>query len=116
MTEVSRVPEKVIRGHKIAVLYSPGYGAGWSTWQHDNDRANFVLFDRRLVEAKENGCDAKYVQTLLNDIFGNDIYISIRGWDNVKIKWLLIGTQFRIEEHDGAESIMLLEHTRIHTA
>ena len=29
--------EKVIRDGKVAVLYSPGYGAGWSTWCYNDD-------------------------------------------------------------------------------
>jgi hypothetical protein len=30
--------EKVIRDGKVAVLYSPGYGAGWYSWNRDQVR------------------------------------------------------------------------------
>ena len=32
---------------QVAVLYSPGYGAGWSTW---NDFSGCLIFDSRIVE------------------------------------------------------------------
>ena len=33
--------EKLERDGKVAILYSPGYGAGWSTWNDDNDGEYF---------------------------------------------------------------------------
>lgn len=27
--------DKVIRDGMVAVIYSPGYGAGWSSWNRD---------------------------------------------------------------------------------
>lgn len=35
---------------KIAVLISPGYGSGWSTWAPDED-VEALLFDARIVKA-----------------------------------------------------------------
>lgn len=35
---------------KVAVLISPGYGAGWSTWASDED-VEFFLFDATMVKA-----------------------------------------------------------------
>ena len=32
-------------GTKVAVLVSPGYGAGWSTWNDDT-----LAYDKRVVE------------------------------------------------------------------
>ena len=48
---------KVIRGGKVAVLYSPGYGAGWSTW--GSEHKEILLFHPRLVEAVEKGEHSK---------------------------------------------------------
>jgi hypothetical protein len=39
--------EKLKRDGKVAVMYSPGFGAGWSTW---NDHEGLV-FDREIAEA-----------------------------------------------------------------
>jgi acetyl-CoA acetyltransferase len=38
--------EKVIRDGKVAILYSPGFGAGWSTW---NSYSNEMIFDPDIV-------------------------------------------------------------------
>ena len=35
---------------QVAVLISPGFGAGWSTWAHDGE-GQALLFDSRLVDA-----------------------------------------------------------------
>lgn len=40
--------EKLERDGTVAVLYSLGYGAGWSTWAHGHEEG--FLFDRELVE------------------------------------------------------------------
>jgi len=36
---------KYIRDGKVAVLYSPGFGAGWSTWNDDEYRMSQPNFD-----------------------------------------------------------------------
>ena len=43
---------KVIRNGKVAVLYSPGYGAGWSAWIDDGYK-EILLFRHRIVELVE---------------------------------------------------------------
>ena len=46
--------EKHIVDGKVAILYSPGFGAGWSTWASgDTDKA--MAMDRDLVLAFLNG-------------------------------------------------------------
>ena len=42
---------KLKRDGKVAVIYSPGFGAGWSTWADGNAEA--VLFDPELAEMLE---------------------------------------------------------------
>jgi hypothetical protein len=42
--------DKVIRDGKVAVLYSPGYGAGWYSW-HDNEE---LLYDPVIVDMVES--------------------------------------------------------------
>lgn len=93
--------EKVIRDGKVAVLYSPGFGAGWFTWNtehpdlmYDPEVVRMVQEDRRK-EIQEH-CDQKYGE--------NEIYCG--GADDLEIRWLPMGTQFRINEYDGSESII----------
>lgn len=40
--------KKLIRDGKVAVLVSPGFGAGWSTWNGDDEDA---IFNKRLALA-----------------------------------------------------------------
>jgi len=98
-------PDKVIRDGMVAVLYSPGYGAGWSTWAHNDDIAKFITFDRRLVAAAERNAAGDEVEELLSDIFGPDTYVGTGGWDQIKIAWVEKGQRFHITEYDGSESI-----------
>jgi hypothetical protein len=85
---------------RVAVLISPGFGAGWSTWASDNAEA--MLFDSRLV-------DAILSQTPLEDFcalcasLGYDSYMG--GAGDLCVIWLDQGTRFVVEEYDGSESI-----------
>lgn len=98
---MTREPEKVIRDGKVAVLISPGFGAGWSTWA-GSDCAALCLFDRRFVEAAEAGVtDIKEIAEAVCE----DEHIYCGGWCDVRIKWLPVGTAFTVEEYDGSESL-----------
>jgi len=94
---------KVIRDGKVAVLYSPGFGAGWSTWAYGRDVSNdFMLFDPTLVGMVERGASAEEIETYVTDIYP-DTYCG--GADDLTIEWLPVGTAFRVHEYDGSESI-----------
>jgi hypothetical protein len=99
-------PEKLIRDGLVAVLYSPGYGAGWATWC-DDELAEFVTYDRRLVELAEREASDQEVKDLLSSLLGSDVHIYTGGWDQIEIDWIPEGTNFRINEYDGYESIEL---------
>jgi hypothetical protein len=91
---------KVIRDGKVAVLYSPGFGAGWYSW---NNGFQQCLFEPRIVEAIEAGYDVAQLERLAYDLFGDDFYTG--GAKKLIIKWLPEGTAFRVHEYDGSESI-----------
>ena len=40
---------KEIRDGKVAVLYSPSFGAGWSTWNSIRDGGDALMFDPSIV-------------------------------------------------------------------
>lgn len=97
--------ERVVRDGKVAVLYSPGYGAGWSTWA-DFELAQKLIFDPEIVAWVENGKEGEYpdLETkygVLMDGFHDG------GSIDLKIRWVPIGTKFRIHEYDGSESVIL---------
>ena len=94
--------EKYQRDGKVAVLISPGFGAGWSTW---NYRYPEILFDPQVVDLVLNYkgsdlvpriemvCETKYPE----GYFG--------GAEDLQVRWLDPGERFLINEYDGSESL-----------
>lgn len=105
MENTKHVPQKVIREGKVAVLISPGYGAGWSSWATAEQR-EMLLFDRLFVEAAEAGVE--YIDPLLLEIFGED-YPYSGGWRSITIHWVPVGERFYVHEYDGSESLRYYE-------
>lgn len=95
--------KKEIRDGKVAVLYSPGFGAGWSTWA--SEHSAFMLFDPGLVEAVERKDFT--AAAALAKAHSDEIYTG--GAEDLQIKWLPEGTVFRVDEYDGSESIVTTE-------
>jgi len=95
---------KVIRDGKVAVLVSPGYGAGWSTWAYagDEDNRDFMLFDPTLVAMVERGDSVEAIESYVTAIHPHTY---CGGADDLTIEWLPVGTAFRIHEYDGSESL-----------
>jgi len=94
--------EKVIRDGRVAVLYSPDYGAGWYTWNTEHPD---MMFDPTVVNyVLEGKVDQIKAYAALK---WPDAYIG--GLDDLKIEWLPEGTAFRINEYDGNESIEVKE-------
>ena len=42
--------EKYIKDGKVAVAYSPGYGAGWSTWESNNALKDTMVFHPDIIK------------------------------------------------------------------
>ena len=86
---------KLICGGLVAVIVSPTYGAGWSTW---GDSASCL--------------DGELAQAIL-DKSPNISDIAATNWpdqyqgglETSQVKWVLEGTRFEIREYDGAESL-----------
>ena len=98
--------EKVIRNGQVAVLYSPGFGAGWYSWNEKKE----LLFHPKLVEMVENNKQKEITEEFCKDLLNTDDYICVLGAGNLQIKWLNEGTLFEIDEYDGSESIRTLEN------
>jgi hypothetical protein len=95
--------DRVVRDGMVAVLYSPGFGAGWSTWAGSEFREHY-LFDPEVVAWVENG----KVDSLPDlEVKYGDRYFYDGGADDLEIRWVPIGTRFRIHEYDGSESVVL---------
>jgi len=102
--------EKVIRDGKVAVLYSPGYGAGWTTWVWDLKLHEVMLFHPLIVEKVESGKEYDIDSDWLAENFGEDFRnVYCGGANQLEIEWLPEGIAFRIEENDGFETIITIE-------
>lgn len=100
---------------EIAVLISPGYGAGWSTWNYSE-----LCYDKRVVEFwMEHADDEEYLCKLAkvnyDDAFRKEIDKMFESWgyrevyyggfNQIQIVWMRKGSVFRVAEYDGAEHI-----------
>ena len=94
--------KKVIRNNQVAVLISPGYGAGWYSWHAEHEE---LLYHPKLVEMVEqkraNEIDTDWIESNLGI---KNVYCG--GARSLQIHWLTVGTEFIIDEYDGFESII----------
>ena len=95
---------RVIENGQVAVLVSPGYGAGGYTW-HDNEN---LLFDPVIVEMVRNDRKDEIESYVARAYPDEGIYCG--GAEQLQIEWVPIGSEFRVDEYDGAESIVFAEH------
>jgi hypothetical protein len=99
---------RVIRDGRVAVLSSPGFGAGWYTSHY----YEALVFDPSIVQWLENNERDKIKNYMT--LKYPDVYLG--GLDNLKITWVSSGSIFRIEEYDGSESIIIKEQDNWLTA
>lgn len=93
---------KLIRDDKVAVLYSPGFGAGWYTWNKEHED---MVFDPVLATLIDEGKTAEaetYVAMRWPDVYAG-------GLEDLTVAWVPVGAAFTIDEYDGNESIQLKE-------
>ena len=105
------------KGKRYAVLVSPGYGAGWSTWGDSR-----LAYDKRVVEFWLSHKDDKnFMETV--EHFGtsyhpeSDAHKEAReffescgyempymgGFYKIKVEYVRPGELWRIQEYDGSE-------------
>lgn len=87
--------DKVVRNGEVAVIVSPGFGAGWSTWANDGERA---AFDPDIVAWIEGG---KVGEPPVR----NGDYAG--GLRDAVVMWIPEGTRFYIDEYDGHENLVI---------
>lgn len=85
-------------GH-VAVLYSPGFGAGWSSWAENNER-HLLLFDPHIVQLvldRDSGAlsQAEFVEQV-NMVFQLKNYQSYCSPEQLQVSWVPKGSLFRI--------------------
>lgn len=101
---------------KRKILYSPGYGAGWTSWNREDRRVEeYMLTYAPIIEFLERGgkftekdCEEQ-IHPILQELkerckekFGRE-EICVLGACDLRIKE--VTGRVRIEEYDGAEKV-----------
>ena len=101
--------DKVIKDGKVAVLYSPGFGSGWYTWNQEFPELIFSPAIVKLVEQEKFDELETYMELKYPEVFKG-------GMMDLEIEWIPVGTEFRIHEYDGSESIEIKDELNWLTA
>ena len=101
--------EKLRRDGDVAVLISPGFGAGWYTWNTEHEG---LLFDKDLVEAVLANDREKAAQIAADKYPG--CYTG--GARDLNVEWVPEGARFEVEEYDGNESLHIIGNRNYHVA
>jgi len=112
------VPKVTRREHgretEVAVLASPGFGAGWSTWNRGAEEVLMFHKDlvNRVLARTSDESDTEFeedIQKILATL-GIDIYMG--GAAQLAVYWIEKGEEFIVNEYDGSESISLKSNFR----
>jgi len=96
--------EKLTQHGEVAVIYSPGFGGGWSTWNWDTPDC---VFDRDIAELVLKGACSDAIQAVAQEKWGQaDRYFFAGAAGELRVMWLPEGTRFEIREYDGNETVV----------
>lgn len=98
--------ERCVRDGRVAVLVSPGFGAGWFSWHG----IEALLFDPAVVELVESGAESSVIQQYCEELYGDEPYFG--GAGDLIVEWVPVGARFRIHEYDGSESLVFESEER----
>lgn len=95
---------KVIRNNMVAVLISPGYGAGWYTW---NPEFEDCIYDPDIVQMVLGNASPEDIALKAEEKWGvdHDQYFCTLGADTLQVEWVPVGSKFMIHEYDGSETL-----------
>jgi hypothetical protein len=96
--------EKLEKDGMVAVVISPGFGAGWSTWCHHDGSDEYLTMNKGIAQAVLDK-NIPEVCRLAKEKFP-DIYIG--GAKKLEVEWVKKGTAFRITEYDGYEAVEII--------
>lgn len=112
--------EKLVSNDRVAVLFSPGWGAGWSTWCNEDSNRKRMMFDPAMAK-----CIVRYtarIKVSASDTFYAEMHEELEriaeerypgeylgGLEALRIAWIPRGVQFRINEFDGNEQVEVNE-------
>jgi hypothetical protein len=88
---------KLVRDGLVAIIISPGHGAGWYSWHGIEE----LLFDPSIVtwiESNERDKIEHYLALKYPDEYFGDL-------EQLSVQWITKDTAFKIDEYDGSESV-----------
>jgi hypothetical protein len=91
---------KVVRDGKVAVIYSPHYGAGWYSWHLVPE----LVFDPAIVDMVDRGVDYTEIVQYCEKQYPSFTHCYL-GAEDLTIAWVEEGREFQIEEYDGSEKL-----------
>ena len=83
---------------ELGVLISPGFGAGWSTWNDEE-----LAYDKRIIEKWLQGATSSEMCDYVESLGYSRPYMG--GYEDLELEFIPRGTMFCIHEYDGAESV-----------
>lgn len=86
---------------KVAVLVSPGFGAGWYTWNMAHPQGEQCLFDPEIVQMVLEGKDPYKIGQFAEKKYGDDFCTD--GVRTLRVHWVEQGKKFYVSEYDGGE-------------
>ena len=95
---------KVIKDGFVAVLYSPGYGAGWYTWHQIPE----LIYDPAVVDMVERKASSEAIIQYCEEKYPSFTKCYL-GAEDLQISWIKEFRVFIINEYDGNESIQFRE-------
>lgn len=97
--------ERVVKDGLVAVCYSPGYGAGWSSWADDELQETLIFHPaivNMVLEGKQNLIDEQWLFDNLGEEYED---VCTLGVEDLTIEWVPQGSLVRINGYDGYESV-----------
>ena len=95
--------ELYVKDNKAGVLVSPGYGAGWSTWNNPK-----IAYDKRVIdfrlEHKGQNVTEEEADKYFESIGYKETYFG--GYGSLVLEFVEFDKPFYIHEYDGAEWIV----------
>jgi hypothetical protein len=92
---------KLVQNGATAILYAPGPGNGWSSW---NPTCEGLLYDRDIVRAVLAG-DRTRAMTIAKTKYPS---ACVFGGASLQVAWVPEGARFRIEGAGGSERVVIL--------
>lgn len=87
---------------RVAVLISPGFGDGWSTWGPAELKEE-LLFDPGLVELVLANADVRRLEAYAKERWPEAYLGRI---DQLEVCWVPEGEPFDVDEYEGSERLI----------